>query len=205
MSPKVELRSAAGSAAGSRTACRRRQVSCFQGRRSGHWFAQQTGMFLFISPSLRARETGPALEKAFHQRVEFASNLLKGTVALRAGEFAAVVLDQAVLEAEPDRVDALLNLVGDAAPVFVNLGIIGLDRVVRDVRSALNRYQRERALAARAAQAALRSELNGAVSGILLCSEQALSVPSLPRAAESKLRSVRELALQLRSRMGAAG
>jgi len=162
-------------------------------------------MLLFISPSLRARQTAPALGKAFHQSVEFASNLHKGTAALRAGEFAAVVIDQAVLEAEPDRVDALLNLAGNAIPVFVNLGITGIDRLVRDVRSALDRQQRERALAARAAQAALRSELNGAVSGILLSSELALSVPALPPAAESKLRSVHELALQLRSRLGAAG
>jgi hypothetical protein len=54
----------------------------------------------------------------------------------------------------------------------------------------------------RVAQAALRNELTGAISGILLSSELALAQPALPTSVMDKLKSVYQLALQIKSRLG---
>src|SRR5882724_8872141 len=80
----------------------------------------------------------------------------------------------------PAASDALWKNAGTAIPVFVNFAITGSGRIVRDLRAALTRRQREQLLATRAAQAALRNELTGAISGILLSSELALAQPAVP-------------------------
>jgi hypothetical protein len=87
-------------------------------------------------------------------------------------------------------------------PVFVNFAISGADRLVRDVLAALSRREKESVLATKAAETELRSELNGAVTGILLSSELALALPSLPVGVVNKLQPVHELALQMRTRLG---
>jgi hypothetical protein len=86
-------------------------------------------------------------------------------------------------------------------PVFVNFAICGVDRVVRDVRSALQRRDEERARAVREAEAHLRSELTEALTGILLSSQLALEAPALPAAVQARLRSVYQLAMSMRQRL----
>jgi hypothetical protein len=88
--------------------------------------------------------------------------------------------------------------------VFVNFAISGVDRVVRDVRSALHRREEERARALRDAEAHLRSELTEAVTGILLSSQLALEVASVPAAVQARLRAVYQLAMSIRQRLEAA-
>jgi hypothetical protein len=46
-----------------------------------------------------------------------------------------------------------------------------------------------------------RGQLNEALTGILLSSQLALRVPTLPQAAEAKMRSVYQLAMEMRSRL----
>ena len=77
---------------------------------------------------------------------------------------------------------------GTAILVQVNLAISGMERLVREVRAALQRRQREEPRARQAAVGRLHSELNGTVTALLLSSELALGTSGLPAAAGEKLR-----------------
>ncbi len=115
-----------------------------------------------------------------------------------------MLIDQVLLDADPVSVDALLRQIGTAIAVFFNPAIQGSERVVREVRSALQRRQQEQVSAMQIAARSLRNELKDDVTGILLSSQLALAVPSLPPAAEAKLRSVAELAERIRGRLAAS-
>ncbi|MCU1308398.1 MAG: hypothetical protein JWN45_3093 [Acidobacteriaceae bacterium] len=159
-------------------------------------------MILLISAAKNAANCVSAVEKNTGERVQLVQNLSAGSAMLRGGEFSAVVVDQAFVDLNPISADVLWKHTGTAIPVFVNFAISGADRLVRDVLAALSRREKERVLATKAAETALRSELNGAVTGILLSSELALALPSLPVGVVNKLQSVHELALQIRTRLG---
>src|SRR4051794_12966027 len=159
-------------------------------------------MILIISAAKNAVDCVAQVEKNTGQRVRLAQSIPAGNAMLRDAEFSAVVVDQAFVDLNPISTDVLWKNTGTAIPVFVNFAICGAERLVRDVRAALSRRETERVLAAKAAEAILRSELNGAVTGILLSSELALAQPALPVAVMSKLQSVHELALQMKSRLG---
>jgi hypothetical protein len=161
-------------------------------------------MMLLITASARGQECASELTRATRQETRVANSLRKALGLLRAQEFSAVVIDQIVVDAEPAAVDGVLQAADTAIPVFVNFALSRCERVVSDVRAALVRRERERMLAMRDAETRLRSELNGAVTGILLSSELALAQPSLPAAVEDKLKSVHQLASQLRSRLKTA-
>jgi len=161
-------------------------------------------MVLLISNSRATVVCAAALEKSLGESVEVVTTVPLGTAKLRQREYAAVVVDQAFLDLQPVAAENLWKHSGMAIPVFVNFAICGVDRIVRDVRATLDRRQKEQWNAARAAEASLRNELIGAVTGILLSSELALVQPSLPATVVSKLRSVHELALQIQSRLGGA-
>jgi hypothetical protein len=77
-----------------------------------------------------------------------------------------------------------------------------MERLVREVRVAVQRRRREEARARQAAIGKLQSELNGTVTALLLSSELALETPGLPATATEKLRSVHELVEKLRRQLG---
>ncbi len=162
-------------------------------------------MILLITPSARAQECAAALEAAVHEPVQLASNLRQATGILREQEFTAVVMDQVLLDAEPDESEALLEHIGTAMPVHVNLAISGIERLSREVRAALCRRKREVRVARQGAEQALRSELKGAVTALLLSCEMALKVPDLPGGAESKIRAAYDLAREIRTKLALAG
>jgi len=85
--------------------------------------------------------------------------------------------------------------------VQVNLGISGMERLVREVRAAVQRRQHEEVRARQAAIGKLQSEMNGTVTALLLSSELALETPGLPPAAAEKLKSVHELVKRLRKQL----
>jgi hypothetical protein len=159
-------------------------------------------MILLISAAKNAATCVSAVEKNTGERVQLVTSLAAGASVLRTSEFSAVVVDQAFVDLNPVSADVLWKHTGTAIPVFVNFAISGAERLVRDVRAALSRREKERILATNAVEAVVRSELNGAVTGILLSSELALALPALPEGVVDKLQSVHELALQMRTRLG---
>lgn len=63
------------------------------------------------------------------------------------------------MEADGEAADVVLENTGDAVPVFVSFAISRAERVVCDVRLSLRRREKERLLAHREAESAMRSQL----------------------------------------------
>ena len=76
--------------------------------------------------------------------------------------------------------------------------------MVRELRAALCRRKREVVVARQAAEEALRGELKGTVTALLLSCEMALAAPDLS-SMEVKIRAIHELAREMRARIGMTG
>lgn len=124
--------------------------------------------------------------------------------SLRIQEYSAVVIDQFLLETEPDECDLMLRHLGSAMPIYVNCAISGAERIAREVPSALTRRQREEQAVCRAAEQAMWSELNESVTALLLSCDLALATPSMSAPAAEKIRAVHDLVMQIRSRLDAS-
>src|SRR6266850_941985 len=161
----------------------------------------ESSMILIVTPNLRADECTEALRRATNEEIVVAESLHQAASLLRAESYLAVVLDQYLLETEPEETGALMRLLGTAIPLQVNLAIIGTERLSLEVRAAVQRRKREQEAARTAAVCTLRSELNGTVTALLLSCELALDVPGLPSAAAEKLQSAHELVKNLRSQL----
>lgn len=158
-------------------------------------------MILLVTPSERASECAAALHEATGEEVAVAESLPRAAALLRTEGYLAVVLDQYLLETEPHEAETTLEHLGTAIPVQVNLGISGMERLVREVRAAVQRRQHEEVRARHAAIGRLQSEMNGTVTALLLSSELALETPGLPLAAAERLESVHELVKRLRKQL----
>jgi hypothetical protein len=77
--------------------------------------------------------------------------------------------------------------------------------VIRELRSALQRRQREILRARQEAEQALRSEISDKVTALLVSCEIALRVENLPASAETRMNAVYALAQQVREKLGATG
>lgn len=173
----------------------------FSQRGRGTRLASKHGMILLITTSPRVAECARAIEKATGESAHTASGFRRALRLLRQHEFDAIVVDQCLPDSESEAGELLPALSGAAVLIFMNLAISSVDRVVRDVRAALHRRDQEQRVAMQAAERMLSSEIKDALTGILLSSQLALSEPALPPGAEAKLRSVCELAEQMRSRL----
>lgn len=158
-------------------------------------------MILLVTPNERASECAAAVHAATDDEVIVADSLARATALLRQQDCLAVVLDQYLLEAEPHEAESMFGHLGPATPVQVNLAISGIDRVVREVRAALQRRQHEEESARHAAMAGLQNELSSTVTALLLSSEMALETPLLPPSATEKLRSLHDLVKKLRDQL----
>ncbi len=159
-------------------------------------------MILLITSLAKAQDCAKALQEASAEPVELAASLREAMAQLQAHEFSAVVIDQLLLDAEPDDVETILKHMGAAVPVYSNFAISGIERVSRELRSALHRRKRELQLARREAEQTLRSELKDTITALLLSCEMALDVPNLPLFAETKMRAVDALAKEMRTKLG---
>jgi hypothetical protein len=161
-------------------------------------------MILLVTSSARAPECAAALTKATGERVVVAESLSRATMLLRAACYLAVVLDQYLLEGAPGEVETAFAHLGTAIAVPVNLGISGMERLVREVREAVQRREREEVGARKAVMGRIYGELNGTVTALLLSSELALETPGLPAAAAEKIESVHGLVKKLRRQLESA-
>ncbi len=130
-----------------------------------------------------------------------ASTSTQALARLRAQEYVAVLIDQAFLEIEPVESDMVLEHIGTAVPVHVNFAINGMDRVARELRAALGRHKKAVQLVRQEVQQSLRNELKGTITALLLSCEMALQVPNLQSGAETRMRTVYELAQEMRNHL----
>jgi len=158
-------------------------------------------VILLVTTNQRRMECGIALQKASGEPVEVCDSVRKATSLLRNNEYSSVVLDEPMVETEGEALEALLDHVGLAVPVYINLAVSSAERIAHQVRLAARRHRESRLIALRAAELQLRSEIRDAVTGILLSTELAMRIPEVPADAMEKLTSVFQLASSVRQRL----
>ncbi len=143
------------------------------------------------------------LQEAIGEPTHWAGNLQQALAHLREQHYSAVVFDQFLLESEPSESDHLLEHLGTAFPVYLSFAVSGMERLLREVRSALHRRKREETQARRSVEEQFRSEMCESLTVMLLSCELAMSVPNVPTPAAEKIRTIDNLAREMRVRLGA--
>jgi hypothetical protein len=156
---------------------------------------------LIITSIAGAEHCAASLSKQLGIPVEVAASRRDGMAALRRHEYSIVVIDEPVAEASPEGAEMLWKQAGLAIPLQINFAISGTNRLIRDVRAALQRREHEQALAMRAATLAIENDLRDTVTGLLLHSQLALAEPLVPAPLIAKLQTVASLAGNLRTRL----
>lgn len=151
-----------------------------------------------------ARNCADAVSRHLGREVEVADGRKSALAILRQREFSAVVVDDSIAECDPAAAEAIWERAGLGIPIQVNFAISGVARLVRDIRSALHRREREQMLARKAAAAAIETELKSTVAGLLLQSELALSGSEAGSPIAERLRVVADLAGNLRRQLSVA-
>lgn len=160
-------------------------------------------MILLITPSARGQECATVLKEATSQETHWAENLQQALSLLREQTYDAAVLDQFLLENEPSESDQVFEHLGTAFPVHLNFAISGMERLVREVRSALHRRKREEMQARLSVEQQLRGEVSEFLTAMLLSCELAMAVPEVPARAAEKIRNIDNLARDMRQKLGA--
>jgi hypothetical protein len=148
-----------------------------------------------------ARNCAAVVSAQLGMDVEVAEGRKAALTALRRREFLAVVVDETLAECDPAAAENLWEHAGLAIPLQINFALSGAARLIREIRAALHRREREQALARRAAAAAIETELKTTVAGLLLHSQLALSGSEVPAQVADKLRVVADLAGSLRQQL----
>ena len=158
---------------------------------------------LIISDIEGVRNCTDVFSKQLAMKVEVARSRRAALEAMRHREYLAVVVDQSLAECDPSAADAIWERAGLAIPIQVNFAVSGVGRIIREIRAALHRREREQAMARQAATASIEKELKNTVSGLLLQSQLALSQSGVPAVVAKKLRMVADLAETLRQQLSA--
>ena len=139
-----------------------------------------------------ARNCAAVVSAQLGMDVEVAEGRKAALAALRRREFSAVVVDETMAECDPAAAETIWEHAGLAIPLQINFALSGAARLIREIRAALHRREREQALARRAAAAAIEAELKGTVAGLLLHSQLALNGSEVSSPVAERLRMVAE-------------
>ena len=148
-----------------------------------------------------ARNCAAVVGAQLGMEVEVAEGRKAALSALRRREFLAVLVDETMAECDPASAEAIWEHASLEIPLQINFALSGASRLVREIRAALHRREREQSLARRAAAAAIEMELKSTVAGLLLHSQLALSGSEVTTPVAEKLRVVADLAVSLRQQL----
>lgn len=135
--------------------------------------------------------------------VEVAEGRKAALAMMRRREFLAVVVDESLAECDPAAAEKIWECAGLAIPLQINFALSGTARLIREIRAALHRREREQMVARRAAAAAIETELKSTVAGLLLNSQLALNISEASSPIAERLRLMAELASSLRQQLSA--
>jgi hypothetical protein len=158
---------------------------------------------LLVSGIEGARNCADVIARHLDMDVAVAEGRKAALALLRQREFATVVVDETLADCDPAAAEAIWERSGLAIPMQINFALSGAARLVREIRAALHRREREQELARRAAAAAVESELKSTVAGLLLQSQLALSTSDAASPVAERLRVVANLAGDLRRQLNA--
>src|SRR5436305_7831764 len=162
-------------------------------------------MILLVTARAGGRECAARLAQVTGERMVAVNGAADCQKLLAGGDSSLdsarlVVMDEGFLESWPALADSLLARASGATSVFINLAISSCERLVREVRLGLQRQQREKLLAARAAEDSVRGQIGNHLTGILLNCELALK-SQLPGEAGAKLREIQRLTAEVKARL----
>ena len=158
-------------------------------------------MILLITPNQNGPELAAEFKKTVREEVQLHTSVRHAVTALRSTEFHAVVADENLIEAFPGSADALLDHLGSAVPVFLDLAAYRAEKVTRELMAALRRREREIVAARAEAARDLRNELKSDITGLLISSELALKSAKNPERIAVQLTSVLEIAQRLKAKL----
>lgn len=161
-------------------------------------------MILLTTPSARGQACADSVQAATGEETHWAKNLQEAVTRLRERTYTATVIDQFLLETEPEDSEQMIEHLGTAFPVYINFAVTGMDRLLREVRSALHRRKREESAARRAVIEQMRSGICETVTALLLSCELAMAEPGVPDPAVAKIRAINNLARELRIQLQAS-
>jgi hypothetical protein len=150
-----------------------------------------------------ARNCAAVVSAQLGMEVEVAEGRRDALACLRKHEFLALVIDETLAECDSAAADRICEHAGLAIPLQINFALSGAARLIREIRSALHRREREQAVARRAAAAAIESELKSTVAGLLPHSQLALNGSEVPPPVAERLRVVADLVGSLRQQLSA--
>jgi hypothetical protein len=148
-----------------------------------------------------ARNCAAVVQEKLGMTVDVAEGRSAALAALRKHEFSAVVVDESLAECDPAAAETIWERSGLAIPMQINFAVSGAARLIRDIRAALHRREREQALARKAAAGAIEAEVRSTLAGLLLNSQLALAAGEVPAGVVDKLRVVADLASSLRQQL----
>ncbi len=151
-----------------------------------------------------ARNCAAVVAAQLGMEVEVAEGRKAALAALRRREFLAVAVDETMAECDPAAAEAVWERAGLAIPLQINFALSGAARLIREIRSALRRREREQMLARRAATAAIETELKSTLAGLLLHSQLALTGAESSSPVAERLRMVADLAGNLRQQLNSS-
>jgi hypothetical protein len=135
------------------------------------------------------------------QETQWAQSLQAAATRLREETYAVAVIDQLLLETEPEESDQMIEHLGHAFPVYINFAVTGMERLLREVRLALHRRKREENAAVRTVVEQLNSEMRESLTAVMLSCELAMAVPDVPPPAAEKIQAIDNLARAMRLRL----
>ncbi len=151
-----------------------------------------------------AHNCADVVGKLLDMQIMIAEGRKGALTLLRQREFAVVVVDDTLATCDPASAEAIWERSGLAIPIQVNFAVSGAARLVREIRAALHRREREQELARRAAAAAVESEVKNTVAGLLLQSQLALSSSDAASPVTERLKVVANLVGDLRRQLNAS-
>ena len=158
-------------------------------------------MILLVTASSRAKECAAALEQGTGHKTQVAGSVPQAVTKLRNAEYETLAIDQSLLEADFPALDTLLNHAGTALPIYVNLSLHSVERVVHEAQVALRLSEKEKRTALQTVERDLRNQLRNEITGILLTSQSALRNPAIPADIVAKLLLVQDMAEKMRVRL----
>jgi len=159
---------------------------------------------LIVTGMEGAQGCAAALTKLVAMECEVAQGRRAALSALKRNQYATVVVDENIVDSDPSGSELIWENAGLAIPLQVNFALSGTERLAREIRMALNRRERERALAHEAAAAAIGVEIKSTVAGLVLHTQLALQDRTAPAPLAEKLRVVADLANTLRNQLAPA-
>jgi hypothetical protein len=159
---------------------------------------------LIVTAMDGAENLARALSREADAVVEIARSRRAALARLRRDPVTAVLLDSSLSEAELTTSEIVWQNARGAVPLEINLASLGVNGVVRLLRSLLDGRERAAATGRREATAAVAQELQSTITSLLLQSDLMLREKALTPSVADKARQLKELATSLRVRLGPA-